>query len=100
VLHVPEDYTPGVPSNVEALTRWFESMGDNLVDRGAALGEVGSFGNIGDGTRLGGYLSITAEDPDAAFAVAKEYPLVGLGAGIEVAFVRETPPVSANASDR
>jgi hypothetical protein len=91
LLHVPRDYTPGVPSTVEALNVWFASMGGDLVDRGAALGEVGCCGKVGDGTRLGGYLSVTAEDPDSALAVAEKCPFVGLGGGIEVALVRDTP---------
>jgi hypothetical protein len=92
LLHVPRDYTPGVPSTVEALNGWFASMGADLVDRGAALGEVGAFGEVGDGTRLGGYLSVTADDPDSALAVAENCPFVSLGGGIEVAVVRDTPP--------
>ena len=62
-------------------------MGADLFDRGAALGEVGAYGKVGDGTRLGGYLSITADDPDTAMAIAGKCPFAGLGGGIQVAFV-------------
>jgi hypothetical protein len=98
LLHVPRDYTPGVPSNVEALNGWFATLGADLVDRGA-LGEVSALGQVGDGTRLGGYLSVTAEDPGTAMALARKCPFTALGGGIEVAVVRDTPPVPAGGPD-
>lgn len=91
VTRVPQDYTPGVPSNVEALNAWFGSMGANRVDPGQAVTEAGSLGNIGEGTRIGGYLFVTADDLQAAMAVAKGCPFLGLGGGIEVGLTSDTP---------
>jgi hypothetical protein len=43
------------------------------------------------GTRIGGYLAVTADDLDAALAVAKGCPSVGLGGGIEVGRIAVPP---------
>jgi hypothetical protein len=94
VNHVPVDHTAGVPKNVEALNAWFESMGADRVDPGRGILQGTSLGNVGDGTRIGGYLFVTADDLDGALAVAKGCPFLELGGGIEVGLVAEAPPTS------
>ena len=77
MTRVARDYTSGVPANVEALTAWFAGMGANRVDPGHGVTEAGSLGNIGEGTRIGGYLFVTADDLQTARAVAKGCPFPG-----------------------
>jgi len=92
VLRVPNDYTPGDPATGAALASWLEGMGSDLVDPGHIVLEAGSVGDVGASTRAGGYLVVTAEDLDAALAVVKGCPFVGLGGGIEVGLTPERPP--------
>ena len=94
VLRVPQDYEPGVQSNIEALNAWFQSIGPGVVDRGRMVVEASSLGETSDRTRVGGYLFVNTEDRDAALAVAKECPFVLLGGGIEVGLVLDGPPPS------
>ena len=84
VHHVPQDYKPGKPENVAAWQAWFDSMGTSRVEPGSAVIETRSLGDLGEGTRIGGYLAVTAEDFDAALAVARGCPSLRLGGGIEV----------------
>ena len=48
VHRVPQDYKLGEPKNVAAWEAWFESMGANRVDRGSAVIETSSLGNLGE----------------------------------------------------
>jgi hypothetical protein len=97
---VPQAYTPGQPEAVAAWTGWFESMGACRVDRGHGVIESGSLGNIGPGTRLGGYSVVIADDLDAAVAVATGCPTLALGGGVEVGAIAEVSqrprPVAAD----
>jgi hypothetical protein len=91
VHRVPQDYKLGEPKNVAAWKAWFASMGGNWVDPGSAVIETSSLGDLGEGTRLGGYLAVSADDLDAALAVAKGCPSLGLGGGIEVGLMAIPP---------
>jgi hypothetical protein len=86
---VPRDYTPGRPETVAAWTAWFNSMGASLVDQGRPMLAYSALGNCGEGTRPGGYSLVTADDLEAALAMAKGCPALGMGAGIEVGTTRE-----------
>jgi hypothetical protein len=66
---------------------WFDSMGQSLSDRGNPVFESAELGNCGDGTRLGGYSFVTAEDLDSAVALAKGSPALESGGGVEVGAV-------------
>ena len=46
-------------------------------------------GDIGAGTRLGGYSAVTADGLDGAVALAKGCPALGLGGGIEIGVIME-----------
>ena len=85
---VPRDYTPGRPQNVAAWIAWFESMGASLgaslVDQGLPVVASSPLGSSGAGTRLGGYSLVSAEDLDAALAIAKGCPALELNGGVEV----------------
>ena len=86
---VPQDYTPGQPEAVAAWTGWFESTGARRVDPGHGVVESGSLGNIGPGTRLGGDSVVTADDLEAAVAVASGCPSPAPGGGVEVGMIAE-----------
>src|SRR5260370_1672157 len=94
VHRVPQDYKPGEPKNVAAWQAWFESMGANRVDPGNAVIETSSLGNLGEGTRIGGYLAITADHLDAALAVVNACPSLRLGGRIAVGLFAIPPPAA------
>ena len=64
------------------------------MDPGNAVIETSSLGNLGEGTRIGGYLGVTAGDLDAALAVAGGCPSLGLGGGIEIGLIAIPPPAT------
>ncbi len=88
---VPQDYTPGEPRNVVAWQAWFASMGANRADPGSAVIQTSFLCNLGEGTRIGGYLVLTADNLDAALSVANGCPSLGLGGGIEVGLIAIPP---------
>lgn len=88
----PDNYTRGTAEGVAAWTGWFDSMGTAVVDRGNPVSESATVGDCGDGIRpLGGYSLITADDLDAALALAKGCPFVGQGGGVQVGTLIEVP---------
>ena len=84
---MPKDYTPGRPEAAAAWTDWFEDVGGSLVDRGNPVFESNALGNCGTDTALGGYSLVSAEDLDAAVALAKGCPALAEGAGVEVGVI-------------
>jgi hypothetical protein len=86
-----EPGTTRTPESAAAWRSWFDTMGDHLADLGKPGIESAAVGNCGPGTRLGGYSLITADDLDAALAVAKECPALARGGGVEVAQLGEVP---------
>lgn len=80
----PKNYTPGHPDAMAAWNKWFESMGANLLDVGNPVFERSTLGNCAADTVLGGYSLVTAEDLEAAVALAKGCPFLENGGGIEV----------------
>jgi hypothetical protein len=86
---VPRDYTPGRPETVAAWTAWFKGMGAGLAHQGHGVAASSSLGDIGAGTRLGGYSVVTTDDLDGAVALAKGCPALGLGGGIEIGVIME-----------
>jgi hypothetical protein len=92
---MPAGYTPGQPGVAEAWRAWFEGLGQSLVTLGNPVFESTSLGECGAGTTLGGYSIVTAEDLEAAVAMAKGCPaLRSSGAGVEVGVLAEVPPAS------
>ncbi len=86
---MPENYTPGRADVMAAWNSWFEGMGDSLIDRGNPVFESRTLGNCGAGTTPGGYSLVTAEDLEAAVALAKGCPALPEGAGVEVGVITE-----------
>ena len=93
---VPTDYKPGRPETVTVWTRWFESMSTSLVDRGRGVIMSSALGNLGDGTRLGGYSVVSADDPEAAMALARGCPALEMGGGVEVGVIAERPAAATS----
>ena len=85
----PENNTAGSADALAAWASWFESMGDHIADIGKPVVEVSALGNVGAGTRLGGYSIVTADDLEAAVALAKGCPFVEGSGGIEVGVLGE-----------
>jgi YCII-related domain len=86
---MPKGYVLGRPDAMAAWTAWFEEMGTSVGDPGNPVFESVGLGNCGDGTRLGGYSLITAEDLDTAISLAKGCPALQEGAGVEVGVITE-----------
>jgi hypothetical protein len=91
---VPKDYTPGQPETVAAWTAWFESMSTSLVEQGHGVIESSALGNLGDGTRLGGYSIVSTDDPEAAKVLATGCPALELDGGVEIGVIAERPPAA------
>jgi len=73
---------------MEAWTKWFDDLGDKIVNRGAPFGatkSIASDGGVGDGSvGLTGFSIIEADSLDAAVEIAKGCPVLGGGSSIEV----------------
>jgi hypothetical protein len=85
----PENYTVGSPQARAAWTDWFEAIGAHIADIGKPVVETSGLGNIGAGTKLGGYSIITADDLEAAVGLAKGCPFIDLNGGVEVGVLGE-----------
>jgi hypothetical protein len=92
---MPEGYVPGGAGATDRWRAWFDSLGDQLTNRGNPVFERSELGNCGPGTRLGGYSLITAPDLETAVSMAKGCPAVSGGSGgVEVGVVAEIGPAS------
>jgi hypothetical protein len=90
---MPADYTPGRPGIHEAWQSFFEGIGSSLVDPGNPTFESTELGTCESATtRLGGFSLVTADDFEAAVAIAKACPALAEGGGVEVGAVTEIYP--------
>jgi hypothetical protein len=85
---VPQDYRPGTETG-KAWQAWFDGLGASQIEQGNAVAATRKLGNLGDGTRLGGYSMVAAEDMQAAVALADGCPAIQLGGGVEIGAVPE-----------
>ena len=86
---VPSDYVPGaeMPAEWQA---WFGGMGPALVDFGHAVTDYASLGDVGGSdSRMIGHSVVSATSMDAALALAKGCPALGVGGGVEIGPVME-----------
>ena len=75
----------GSPETAAAATAWFARLGDNLTARGNPQAETRSMGNCSnEPDRMLAYTLITADDLQAATALAEAWPLLARGGGVEV----------------
>jgi hypothetical protein len=88
-FRVPSDYTPNAATPAE-WQAWFARLGPALADVGNAVTGYASLGEVGgSGSRMVGYSVVSAEDLDAALALAKDCPVLRVGGGVEVGPVME-----------
>jgi hypothetical protein len=80
----PVNYAPGSADTVATWSAWFDSLGASLADRGHPIFTRSTLGNCGTGTALGGYSLVTADDLEAAMALAGGCPFLRDGGGVEV----------------
>jgi hypothetical protein len=80
---IPSDFEPSSRA-FAAWTAWFDRLGAHLEERGNPAFVRTTLGNCGPATALGGYTLITADDLDAATALAETHPLLALGGGVEI----------------
>lgn len=85
------NYVLGTPERRDAWKAWFDSIGAHVADIGKPVSETSSLGDCGPDTRLGGYSIITADDLEAAVALAKGCPHLDNGGGVEVGAVMDIP---------
>lgn len=91
VYRLPQDYMPGDADTRAAWSEWFAGMGDDLLDIGKPVGDVGSVGNCAPELRLAGYTKIAAEDRASAEEIASSCPALASGGGVEVGTLLDLP---------
>jgi hypothetical protein len=89
------DRTP-TPAEEAAWGQWFQEIGGNVVDFGHRVGTVSTLGTSrtdagGGHDQLTGYIVITADDLEAAVAVAKGCPGLRQNGGVEVGETVDSP---------
>jgi len=68
-------------------------IGPNVVDPGRPVFEPSTvLGETGASTQIGGYSVVTADDLEAAVAMASSCPSISHGGGVEVGVLAELPP--------
>jgi hypothetical protein len=68
-------------------------IGPNVVDPGRPVFEPSTVvGEAGESTQIGGYSVVTADNLDAALAMAQSCPAIARGGGVEVGVLAELPP--------
>ena len=88
-FRVPSGYAPHAGTAAE-WQAWFGGLGPALVDVGHAVTDYASLGEVGgSGSRVVGYSVVSADDMDAALAIAKGCPALQAGGGVEVGTVME-----------
>ena len=87
----PKGY-PRTTETAAAWYAWFEGMSDQVVKLGRPVIERVAIGES-DPQRieLGGYSIVSAQDLEAAVAMAKGCPGLNLGGGVEVGQLGEVP---------
>lgn len=76
---------------MQAWEQWYGELGGALADGGAPVGRaqtVGADGSVTEGggsNPVTGYTIVTADDLDAAVAMAKGCPILSSGGSVEVA---------------
>jgi hypothetical protein len=75
---------PGIARVLAQWNAWFDELGVSLLDRGNPVIVSATLGHCDGETTLGGYTLITADDLDAAVAMAATCPALGYGGGVEI----------------
>ena len=88
---VPADYVPGRPEGIGAWTSWFANLGASVTDSGKPISESSALGDLGDGTKPGGYSMVAVDDLEAALTLAEGCPALREGGGVEVGLLADLP---------
>jgi hypothetical protein len=83
VHHFPKGFQ-GSPETAAAAVAWFDKLAPNLAGRTDRAAEPRRLGDCGAVPDLSAYELITADDLEAAVALASDWALLGRGGGIEV----------------
>lgn len=87
---MPADYRLGRPPAAAAWRAFLEGMGSSLVDPGNPVVDSATLGDCETGSaRLGGFSLVTADDLDAAVAMASRCPVLDQGGGVEIGVITE-----------
>jgi hypothetical protein len=78
-----ENYTAS-SDHLAAWQAWFSEMGASVTGPGSPAFARSTLGETGPGTALAGYTIITADDLEAAVALAQGCPVLHQGGGVEV----------------
>ena len=85
----PKSYVPGQEDVTPAWAAFRDSLGDKVVDFGNPVFERSTLGACDEGTQLGGYSFVRADDLASAVALAKGAPILAAGGGVEVGEITE-----------
>lgn len=92
VYRSPAGSAPGNPETANAWRAWFAGLGPALRDMGRPVFSRAAIGTASaEGTQLGGYSVVTAQDLDEALALTKGCPAVAAGGGVEVGELADVP---------
>ena len=97
---VPADYVPGRPEGIGAWTSWFANLGASVTDSGKPISESSALGDLGDGTKPGGYSMVAVDDLEAALTLAEGCPALEREAVSRSACSPTCPPTAEHRYDR
>jgi hypothetical protein len=80
----PAGYSDGSPEVLQAWQAFFQRLGSKVTDAGHPVFAREQIGQCGEGTELGGYSIVSADDLSTAVAMARSCPALSAGGGVEV----------------
>ena len=90
--HQPDGYVPGTDADTMAeWGRFFETIGRSVVELGQPVAARATVGQTGEGTQLGGYSVVRADNLEAALALAGHCPSLSAGGGVQVGELAPPP---------
>jgi hypothetical protein len=99
--HQPEGYVPRTDS--DAMAAWqsfFDGIAAHVVEPGQPVFDRRAIGEVGDGTQLGGFSIVDADDLESAVRLAKGCPSVHYGGGVQVGELGEVPGLAERIRER
>jgi hypothetical protein len=77
------EYTAS-PDHLASWEAWFSEIGASVTGPGSPAFASSTLGETGPGTALAGFTIVTADDLEAAVALAQGCPVLHQGGGVEV----------------
>lgn len=81
---MPNGFSGGGAEAFQIWSRWFEEMGQHVVDAGEPVVRNERLGEFGSDSKLVGYSLIRAESLEQALELAKGCPTLSAGGGVEI----------------